>query len=311
MAAAVAKCSADHGVGAAEADVFGGHALVDGGALLEEKHPGSDGGADIGEDDQENVFVEAGERLPGDECAAHRVPTGVGHERDGNEDQIECGGGESDALPGPIAVTHQGGVEDDERDEDCDPGTDSEETEAGADGDELGDEREEVADAEVDHGEPSPERTEAVEDEFGVAAMGSGAEADGHFLDDDGHAEGEGDEGEEKTDAELGAGSGVGEHAGAVVLSEHDEDAGADEQPQETGIGGKAAPGAGGRDTDAIVGAIDIFVGDYYDFVSVLGGERLHRLERLQCAGNLRRFGSAGTTPAEISASIHEEINYS
>ena len=107
------QCSSDHGVGTAEADVFGGHALVDGGALLEEKHPGSNGGADIGEEDQESVFVETGERLPGNECAAHRVPTGVSHERDGNEDQVEGSGGESDAFPGPIAVTHQGGVEDD------------------------------------------------------------------------------------------------------------------------------------------------------------------------------------------------------
>ena len=140
---------------------------------------------------------------PGSGCQVMNArPTecqlGVGHERDGNEDQVECGGGEGDAFPGPIAVTHQGGVEDDQRDEDCDPGTDAEETEAGADGDELGDESEEVADAEVDHGEPSPEGAEAVEDEFGVAAMGGGAEADGHFLDDDGHAEGEGDEGDER-----------------------------------------------------------------------------------------------------------------
>ena len=110
-------------------------------------------------------------------------------------------------------------VEDDERDENRDPGRNSEEAEAGADGDELGDEGEEVADAEIDHGEPSPEGAEALEDEFGVAAMGGGAEADGHFLDDDCHAEGEDDEGEEEADAELGAGGGVGEHAGAVVLA--------------------------------------------------------------------------------------------
>src|SRR5271170_3859694 len=156
--------------------------------------------------------------MPGDEGVADRVPTGVSHERDRNEYQVEYGGGEGDAFPSPIAVTHQCGVEDDERDEDRGPGADSEETQAGADGDELGDESEEVADAEVDHGEPSPEGAEAVEDEFGVTAMGSGAEADGHFLDDDGHAEGEGDEGDEESDAELGAGGGVGKHAGAVVF---------------------------------------------------------------------------------------------
>ena len=114
---------AEDGVDAAEADVFGGHAFVDGGALLEEKHPGGDGGADVGEDDEESVFVEARERLPGDEGVADRVPAGVGHERDGNEDQIEHGGGEGDALPGPVAVAHQRAVEDHEGDEDGDPGT--------------------------------------------------------------------------------------------------------------------------------------------------------------------------------------------
>ncbi len=175
--------------------------------------------------------------------------------------------------------------------------------------DEFGDEGEEVADAEVDHREPSPERTEAIEDEFGVAAMGSGAEANGHFLHDDGHAEGEGDKGNEETDTELGAGSGVGEHAGAVILPEHDEDAGADEQPQETGAGRKAGLSAGSGDADAIMGTVDVFVSYYDDFVFVLGGDRLHRLELAGCSEislDLVRRG----TPAEISASIHEEINY-
>ena len=48
----------ENGVDAAEANIFGGHAFVDGGALLEEKHPGGDGCADVGEDDEESVFVE-------------------------------------------------------------------------------------------------------------------------------------------------------------------------------------------------------------------------------------------------------------
>jgi hypothetical protein len=39
------------GVDEAEANVFGGEAFVDGGALLEEEHPRGDGCADIGEDD--------------------------------------------------------------------------------------------------------------------------------------------------------------------------------------------------------------------------------------------------------------------
>ena len=114
-------------------------------------------------------------------------------------------------------------------------GRNAEESQAGADGDELGDQGEKVADHEVDHREPSPERTEAVEDEFGVSAMGGGAEAHGHFLNDAGHDEGEDDEGKEEADAVAGSGGGIGQHAGAVVLSEHDEDAGTDEQPEQPG----------------------------------------------------------------------------
>src|ERR1700688_407014 len=174
------ECSAEEGVDAAEADVFGGHALVDGGALLKEKHPGSDGGADGGENEEKSVFVKAGKRLPGCERMADVVPVGMGHERDGNKSQIEYRGGESDAFPRPVAMAHESGVEDDECEEDSRPGGHAEEAESGADGDEFGDECEEVANAEVDHGEPSPEGAEALEDEFGVAAMGGCAEADGH-----------------------------------------------------------------------------------------------------------------------------------
>jgi hypothetical protein len=108
--------------------------------------------------------------------------------------------------------------------------------------------------------------------------MGGGAEADGHFLDYDCHAERQGDEGKKEADAEAGAGGGVGEHAGAVVLSEHNQDAGADEQPQEARFRGEAAVGAGGGDADAVVGAVDVFVGDYYYFVFDLGGGGLHRV---------------------------------
>jgi hypothetical protein len=38
--------------------------------LLKEEHPGRDGCADIGEDNEQNVFAEAGKRLPGEEGAA-------------------------------------------------------------------------------------------------------------------------------------------------------------------------------------------------------------------------------------------------
>ena len=95
------------------------------------------------------------------------------------------------------------------------------------------------------------EGTEAFEDKFGVTAMRGGPEADGHFLDNDRHAKREGDERNEESDAELGTGGGIGQHAGAVVFSQHDQDAGADEQPEKAGFRGKAATSAGVGDADA------------------------------------------------------------
>ena len=95
-----------------------------------------------------------------------------------------------------------------------------------------------------------------------MAAVGGGAEAHGHFLNHAGHEEGEHDEGKEEADAEARSGGGVREHAGAVVFAEHDENAGADEQPQQAGTGPEATLGAGGPDALAVVGAVNVFVGD-------------------------------------------------
>src|SRR5271163_1003825 len=110
--------------------------------------------------------------------------------------------------------------------------------------------------------------------------MGGGAEADGHLLDDDRHAKCQDNKREEEADTEPGTGSGIGKHAGAIILSQHDEDTGADEQPQQASSGGEAALGTGGGDANAIVGAVDVFVSDDYDFVLGLGGDGLHRLRQ-------------------------------
>src|ERR1017187_4294558 len=163
---------------------------------------------------------------------------------DGDEYEVEHGGDERDALPRPVAVSHQSDEEHAPCTQEGDGGRDAEESKAGADGDELGDQREEVADHEVDHGEPSPEGAEAVEDEFGVTAVRGGTEAHGHFLNDAGHQEGQNDEGQEETDAETSSRGGVRQHAGAVAFSQHDEEAGADEQPQQAGGGTPTRTGA-------------------------------------------------------------------
>src|ERR1700689_1403716 len=118
-----------------------------------------------------------------------------------------------------------------------------------------------------------------------MSAWGGGAEADGHFLDDDCHAKREGDEGEEESDAKSRSGGGVGKHAGAVVFSQHNEDTGADQQPQQARPGGETALGAGGGDANAVVSAVDVFVSDYYFFFG-LGEDGLHRVRR--SSDNLR-----------------------
>ena len=229
---------------------------------------------------------------------------------DGDEHQVEHGGDEGDALPGPVAVSHQGDEQDDPRAKNGDCGGNAKVSQAGADGDEFSDQGEEVADHEIDHGEPSPEGAEAIEDEFGVTAVRGRAEAHGHFLDDAGHEEGEHDEGEEEADAEAGSGGGVGQHAGAIVFSKHDENAGTDEEPEKPGARPGAVLGAGGEDAFAIVGAVDVFVGDDDGF-GPLVSRRVRRQFplRFRCCGRLVHAEGAVTKvryagPQTISASI-------
>src|ERR1700681_132225 len=100
------------------------------------------------------------------------MPIRVGHERNRNKYQVECGCGERDPFPGPIAVAHQRRVQNDEGDENCHPWRYAEETQARSNGNELGDKSEEVPDCQVDHRKPSPEWPEAVEDQLRVPAMG-------------------------------------------------------------------------------------------------------------------------------------------
>src|SRR5208337_5597345 len=102
----------------------------------------------------------------------------------------------------------------------------SKKSQPGANGNELGDQRQEVADAQVDHGEPAPKRPKAVKDQFRMTAMRGGAQTHGHLLYDDGHAKRKHDKGKEESDSKPRARRGVGNHAGAVVLPKHHEDSG-------------------------------------------------------------------------------------
>jgi hypothetical protein len=99
--------------------------------------------------------------------------------------------------------------------------------------------------------------------------MGGGAETHGHLLNYDRHAKRESNERKEESDAKLCTRSGIGEHAGPVVLSEHDQNARPDQQPQQLRPRGKATPGACGRHPDAIMRTIYVFVGNDDGFVAV------------------------------------------
>ena len=134
-----------------------------------------------------------------------------------------------------------------------------------------------VPDAQVDHRKPAPERPEALEDQLGVSAMRRRAQAHGHLLHYDRHAKRERDKRNEESDAKLCARSSVGEHAGPVVLSQHDQNPRPHQQPQQTGPGEKAALGARRRHPDAIVRTIHVFVGDDDDFVALQAGASLRR----------------------------------
>jgi len=91
---------------------------------------------------------------------------------------------------------------------------------------------------------------------------------------------------EKKTDAELGAGGGVGDHAGAVIFAEHDEDTGTTSNHRRRALEEKPRAGAGGGDTDAVVGAVNVFVSDYY---FGFGGDGLISSSARRCAGHLHR----------------------
>src|SRR5271163_5030907 len=267
--------SAEKSIETAGVDVARLHAFIHDGALLKEKHPRGDGGADGGENQQENfVAAAAGERHPGEHGVTYGVPIGARENCGGNKQAVEDGEAEGDAFPSPIAAGSDGGDHDDERAADGDGGADAEEAEAGAHADELRDQGEEISEDQIAHGEEAPEFSEAIEDEFGMAAMSDGAEAHRHFLNDETHDEGEHDEGNEEADAVAGAVGGVGKHAGGVVFTEEDEDPRADQEPKQAEAAESLSapfPTRAGY-FPAVAGAIHVLVGDEADQFRSGGG---------------------------------------
>src|SRR5690242_4222823 len=95
-----------------------------------------------------------------------------------------------------------------------------------------------------------------------MTAMRSRAKAHGHLLHNERHEECQNHERNEKSDTVARAGGGIGEHAGAVVFSQHDENARADKKPQEAKSGEYAATGARGEHAIAVLRTIDVLVSD-------------------------------------------------
>ncbi len=68
-------------------------------------------------------------------------------------------------------MRHERDREHQQRAKDRNPRPHSEESEPGADGDKLCDQRQKIAHHEVDHREPTPEWTKAIEDQLSVSSM--------------------------------------------------------------------------------------------------------------------------------------------
>jgi len=99
MAAAVARAAPRTVSNAAEADVFDGHAFVDGGALLKKSIQGVTVAPMSARTMRRTSLLKPGSGCQVTKAWPTGVPTGVGHERDWNEDQVEYGGGEGGCAP--------------------------------------------------------------------------------------------------------------------------------------------------------------------------------------------------------------------
>ncbi len=153
-------------------------------------------------------------------------------------------------------------------------GPHSKEAQTSAHANELGDQSEKISENQITHGEKAPKFSEAIEDEFGVAAMGDGTEAHRHFLNDESHNKSENDKGNEKADAVARTVGGIGEHAWRIVFAEEDQNSRANQKPQQpeaSKLFGPARP-AGARHFPAVTSAIHVFVSNQTDQFRSSGG---------------------------------------
>jgi hypothetical protein len=181
---------------------------------------------------------------------------------DRNENEIEYGDSKQSSFPRPITVHRYGRAQEHKCTSDSSPRRNAKESQSGTDGNELGDQRQEIANAQVDHGEPAPKRPKAVKDQLRMTVVRGGTQPHGNLLYDDCHAKRENDEGNEEPNSKSRARCSVGNHAWAVVLSQHDENSGSYEQPQQAELGEGTPLGARRRNTDTVMRTINVLVGD-------------------------------------------------
>jgi hypothetical protein len=165
--------------------------------------------------------------------AGDRADVGLHEDRRHQEQAVEDRNAQHGALPAPVAPAAEREHDQHEAERHGHAGSEVEVGEPHADGDELGDQRDQVGQAEIARSEPAPQASVALEHQLAVAAVGDCADAHAHLLHHVGHHEQDRDHGHEEPDAILGAVGGVGDHARAVVLAEHREDPRPHEQPQQ------------------------------------------------------------------------------
>ena len=127
-----------------------------------------------------------------------------------------------------------------------------------------------------------------------MTAMSGGTETHRHFLYDDCHAKREHNEGNEESASKPCARRGLGKHAGAVVLSQHNENSRSEEQPQQMEPGKDTPLGAGGGHTHPVMRTINVLMSDNDVFLG--DGWRRHPGQRSHA--HKRFFRSALRTPA-------------
>src|SRR5208282_3457818 len=146
----------DESVELAEWNVLLGQSLVDHGGLLEEQHPGRDGGADIGHQEEKQFAVEAAREIGNQAVNKNVRDLRVNHEGAGNIDQVQGAEPHGDLFPGPVTAIEHDEAQKQTDDDHRHPGGNAENVERRGHADEFGDQRQPIDQQQVQKGKPAP-----------------------------------------------------------------------------------------------------------------------------------------------------------